>query len=243
MLVLLGSSILSSSANAQNFALRMAAPGMIGGDNPNLPQGNTPRTIEAWVKTTSTENQTVFSYGNFSPNQRSGLLLIRRHVYFVGQNNDVEGSVTIPLDTWTHVAVTYDGVLVRLYVDGVLDVEAQLPAGDHNATGFAWTIGQTPANEPYVGLLDEIRVWNVVRSASEIEANRFACVTGEEQTLVANYRIDDATLGLPLDRSCSNANATFRNPENPFLYIFSSDVPLVCPDFFADSFECEAGPG
>lgn len=51
-------------------------------------------------------------YANSSTNRPSG------HVY-IGGDRSVRGTAQLPLNTWTHLATTFDGATQRLYVDGV----------------------------------------------------------------------------------------------------------------------------
>src|ERR1700743_1011396 len=113
----------------------------VDGSNPNLPQGNAPRTFEAWINPTSVSGaHTVFSYGDFSNLERAGMLIVDGHLYWVGESNDVVGNATIATGVWTHVAITYEGTNASLYVNGVLDVSAPLPNGPAQTTGFEWSM-------------------------------------------------------------------------------------------------------
>ena len=86
---------------------------------------------------------------------------------------------------WHHIAVTFDGTNYILYLDG-----SQI----HTYTGAA---GKTPLNTPikYIGLnlqgkIDEVRMWDVARTESEIKANKDKRLTGTESNLVAYYPMD-----------------------------------------------------
>ncbi|MDI6774057.1 MAG: matrixin family metalloprotease [Verrucomicrobiota bacterium] len=92
--------------------------------------------------------------------------------------------VTIPLDTWSHLAATYDSVAYRLslYVDGELaayrtDATVTPPTvfgyfTDHTADevtiGAYRSIGAI--TNAYEGYIDEVRIWRGVRSAADIQA-------------------------------------------------------------------------
>jgi hypothetical protein len=74
-------------------------------------------------------------------------------------------SRTIPLDTWAHVAITYDGSMLRLYINGA-------EAGHRAATGTllpgwpeAGSLGGSPA---FAGSLDEVRLYRRALSVAEI---------------------------------------------------------------------------
>jgi hypothetical protein len=84
-----------------------------------------------------------------------------------------ESTAPFVVNVWHHLAGTYDGATMKMYLDGVLiDTEpktgalvqtvAPLLLGGGNGTG-----------ETFKGFLDEIRIWNVARTAAQIQDFRF----------------------------------------------------------------------
>jgi len=82
-------------------------------------------------------------------------------------------SVTLPLvsDKWYHVAGTYDGDVLKVYLDGVLVGEKQIGSytintqdalvfGYHDVSGW---------NYNFSGEIDEVRIWSVARTEAEIQ--------------------------------------------------------------------------
>lgn len=100
---------------------------------------------------------------------------IEFHVGVSGQYSGYATSVdSLAVKTWTHVAGTYDGVAMRLYVNGVLADSYTWP--NNNAPSVptnqqAWTIGSwgQMANESFTGKIDEARIYNGVWSADYIK--------------------------------------------------------------------------
>lgn len=70
------------------------------------------------------------------------------------------------LNKWYHVAYVLDGTNVYLYINGVLDKSCTLAytMGSSSANRF---IGSASGNGYFSGIIDELRISNIVRSASE----------------------------------------------------------------------------
>ena len=84
----------------------------------------------------------------------------------------VHGTSALPINAWTHLAATYDGTNMRLYVNGAL-VRSVARTGTIRTSGGALRIGgnQTWGGEWFAGLIDEVRVYNRALSASEIQSD------------------------------------------------------------------------
>ena len=77
----------------------------------------------------------------------------------------------IPFNQWTHVAVTYDGSVGKVYQNGQLVAEDQIDV-NINAGGSALNIGSLKSSNGtwylFDGKLDELGYWNKVLSAEKI---------------------------------------------------------------------------
>jgi hypothetical protein len=80
----------------------------------------------------------------------------------------VGGSVVI--GEWTHVACVYDRQTIQLYQDGVAILPAtQATAANPLGNTDGIRIGQdSPDGDPLTGSIDEVRIWQVDRSADQI---------------------------------------------------------------------------
>src|SRR4029079_789318 len=121
-----------------------------------------------------------------------------------GLNHPITGVATIPVSntTWHHVAVTYDsttGVWV-LYLDGVQDATATVAAGTNTRVprsdsiqhaGIGTAMNSTGSQSGFWnGRIDEVRIWNVARTAAQISANRNLELTSGTG-LVARYGLNE----------------------------------------------------
>lgn len=76
----------------------------------------------------------------------------------------LSGTTGISVNTWTHIAWTWDGTNTRMYINGALDRQAASNAAWPAATG-AINIGIWAAALPWVGYLNRLRFSNAVLSA------------------------------------------------------------------------------
>ena len=80
------------------------------------------------------------------------------------------GTAPLPLNTWTHLAATYDGNTLRLYVDGNLAASRAQTGSIQPSTG-ALHIGADPIfNAFWAGAIDEVRIYDRALSDTEVRA-------------------------------------------------------------------------
>jgi hypothetical protein len=73
--------------------------------------------------------------------------------------------------SWVHLAVTYDGTTLRLYVNGV-QVASQAQTGTILTSTNALQIGgDSLFTQFFKGIIDEVRVYNVALTAAQIQAD------------------------------------------------------------------------
>lgn len=81
----------------------------------------------------------------------------------------IRGNTTLPTNTWTHVAATWDGAFVRIYVNGVLDntptARSAAIGTDTRAVYLGGRIGNT---DIVAGSVDDVRFYSRALTAAEI---------------------------------------------------------------------------
>ena len=88
-----------------------------------------------------------------------------------GSGGQVSGSTPLPINTWSHVAVSYDGSTARLYVNGTQTGQRTL-SGSLQDDGGALRIGGNGIyGEYFSGLIDEVRIYNRAQTASQLQAD------------------------------------------------------------------------
>ena len=80
------------------------------------------------------------------------------------------GTGPLPLNAWSHLAATYDGAALRLYVNGAL-VRTTVTSGNMPVTAGVLRLGGNNIwSEWFSGLIDEVRIYDRALSQTELEA-------------------------------------------------------------------------
>jgi fibronectin type 3 domain-containing protein len=94
-----------------------------------------------------------------------------------GAEQQALGSAQIPLNAWTHLATTYDGATLRLYVNGALAGSTAASGPMPDSDGPLRIGGNAVWGEYFDGLIDELRIYSRALSATEIQGDMNAPVT------------------------------------------------------------------
>ncbi|MDX2196751.1 MAG: LamG-like jellyroll fold domain-containing protein [Cytophagales bacterium] len=100
-------------------------------------------------------------------------------------------TTTLPLNTWTHLALVQNATGTHLYINGVFDI-TMFGAGSANVeTSFNSYIGAFQGtSRNFSGKIDEVSVWNRALTANEILVNKNRNLVGNENGLVALYKMN-----------------------------------------------------
>jgi glucose/arabinose dehydrogenase/PKD repeat protein len=138
---------------------------------------NSGMTLEAWLRPTALNGgvggwRTVLfkergggmGYGLYANDDGARPAV---HVDINGEQR-TRGTGQLALNTWTHLAATYDGATLRLYVNGS-EVSSKAQTGPIPATTGPLKIGGNAVwGEWFAGLIDEVRLYNRALTAGEI---------------------------------------------------------------------------
>lgn len=126
-----------------------------------------------------------------------------------GQNHPVCGVTPLMNGTWYHVAATYNGSVMRLYLNGNLDKEQTIgqPANANNISQLAFGTSMKTDNSTtgyFDGVLDEVRIWDYPRTQGEIVGTINAKLSSPQTGLLGRWGFDEGT-GSAVNDSSGNA--------------------------------------
>ena len=156
-------------------------------------------TFEAWVKpNVANASGHIFSkYNRFIAGQ---YFLSMDNGHVVSQREvspySLHGTTILAANKWVHLAATYDGNEMKIYIDGKLEA-SQISSGSASNNSTSVTIGGGYYNG---GLgyfinaqIDELRIWNIARTPQQIRENRHLTVSSCENGLVANFQFNEVS--------------------------------------------------
>lgn len=98
---------------------------------------------------------------------------------------------TVTLDTWYHIAATFDGSTMKIYIDGELvdslETTSTIGNAGTNLVIGNWSLGQ---GRNVDATIDEVRIWNITRTAEEIDTYKDQTLSVPTDGLVAYYQFD-----------------------------------------------------
>ena len=157
--------------------LHFTAPGQeVTGPDRGFPSGAAPGSIGLWFnRPAGPSNKVLFVYGTPKTGQARGLWLTTGdRLSFFFRNNppdlyaDIPGGITP--GCWHHLAGTYDGTTARMYYDGRLAGQIETRINTVLSGVFHVGANMDEHSRDFVGLIDDVAVFDRALSAAEIAA-------------------------------------------------------------------------
>jgi hypothetical protein len=92
------------------------------------------------------------------------------HVLVGTKDYGTTGGSALTLNQWAFLSVTFDGTTLRTYLNGT-QISSRSVSGKIATTSDPLTIGGDWDNEMFSGLIDNIRIYNVALTASQIQTD------------------------------------------------------------------------
>lgn len=146
-----------------------------------------PYTVQAWVYIASADNPRQAIFVNSDLDQDTGMSLFLQYdtaaqAYRVkslrgsnaAETNILTSTGTVPMNTWTNVATTYDGAKLAIYINGALDTSGEfgpIPNVQMESTlliGAALAQGEPLGATFFQGYIARVDVWSRALTAQEV---------------------------------------------------------------------------
>ncbi len=218
-----GSSSLSldgstESGAAGNINLSGSALSMEGWIKPSSFKSASPYISSLWGTEVSDSNSAFLRLGDAN--------IANNKLQFVVSINNVQQKLTaataLNANTWYHVAATYDGSSMKIYINGVLDA-SKSQTGSVSSTG-AFNVGYLyNTSRNFNGKVDEVRVWKRALSQTEISQN-MCNVTLPATSLAAYWKFNEGSGSSVQDSSGNGITLTLTGVDASN---WGTDIP--CP--------------
>ncbi|MBV5348626.1 hypothetical protein JZU61_03060, partial [bacterium] len=236
----------ASAASSAPTIVSMIPPGnamAFDGSNDFVDVGNgtsvklTQGTLEAWIKTSgSGTNSNIitkqWAYGLFLYNNVLA-------IYEWGGAGFISTGINLADNRWHHVAFSFNSGVSNgsfVYVDGELKLTTKYTVSNQNVSLGIGAL--TSGGELFTGTIDEVRIWNTLRSQAEIQSTLYTEMAGTESGLLLNYNFNQGVAGgnntgitTLFDKTSNANNGTLRNFSNTgstsnFVESYAMTVPV-----------------
>ncbi len=137
-------------------------------------------TLEAWVRPTANsgwrtvmmkENGNEMSYGMYARESSNRPSAWMRLNPTSGSSQSAGATPGLTLNAWSHMAATYDGTSLKLYINGTLRATTNQSGSMYVSSSPLKFGGNAVWGEYFAGQLDEIRIYNRTLTPSEIQTD------------------------------------------------------------------------
>ncbi|MBD2144469.1 LamG domain-containing protein [Sphaerospermopsis sp. FACHB-1194] len=197
--------------------------------NPNL------FTVSSWVKVTGGQGRFRSVITSRVTKDSAGYIIYagdnNKWQAWVGNGSDWEivnnNDIPVVLNVWTHIASTFDGKQLKLYVDGKEVGSKNVVYAPNTRCPLRIGAGATEANPRYFysGQITEVSVWNKALTAAEIQAKMNQYLTGKEDGLVAYLPLNEGSGNLVKEKTGNGINGTINGAVWQ-----QEEIPLVKPE-------------
>ncbi len=148
-------------------------------------------TVAMWIKPNTTSAN--YCYWEFPGGMAHFALNIQDGNYLVSIAGAQHSVIAEPAGEWVHLAVTYDGLSVMLYLNdhGLFNLSVDEPVA-FDISGRPFLVGTSVNSTAFVdGAIDAVMVWSAVRSQAEINSDMHRTVAYDEPGLVGYWRFNE----------------------------------------------------
>lgn len=166
--------------------------------------------VGGWDRLVHKNYQTGYFFGG-SLNNTNALSIVLNNNQFVM----ISPTNTVVVGEWQHVAFVVDDVanMAYIYRNGNLVSSQSWTGTIPGDPSSSLTLSQS--SEPFGGAMDDVRIWNTVRTQDQIRGNMNVELNGSEAGLVAYYTFNQGTadsnnsaITTVIDKTANPSNGT-----------------------------------
>ncbi len=183
-------------------------------------------TLEAWIYPTAWKTNVFdgnvinkeYNTSNYGYMLRVGAGGKLNFAIGDGTWREITTSSILSLNTWQHIAGTYDGTKMRVYLNGAAVDSLSIATNITKTNSTNLVIGGHSTYTRYFqGRIDEVRIWNACRTIKELNDNMGLEFCSNQTGLRAYYKFNQG--------KAASANSSFKTL--PDLSIYSNTGSLV----------------
>ncbi len=179
-------------------------------------------TVELWVRLQGYPTYWAWLFGD-EANENGGIQIAISSQGYISTFKPSAGGIVstqrVSLNTWTHIAFAQDDNHLKLYVNGIFQQNLLSGSDRHQETSDPTYLGMFPLGGRNLnGRLENVRVWNVARTASQIADNKDCEIANNTPGLVAHYTFNqgvangnNAGVTTLIDGTSNGNNGTLTN--------------------------------
>ncbi|MCF8372040.1 MAG: T9SS type A sorting domain-containing protein [Bacteroidales bacterium] len=197
-------------------------------------------SMEFWAKRQPAGgDKMVIGHGQWGKGHKGMHFGFRDNNFYCGFYGDDISSDTAFLDTdWHHYAMTFDTAtyLQSLYRDGEL-IKTRTSDTTYYGTGEVYIGVVSDIERYYKGYLDEVRIWDTVRTELEIRQGMFFPPASDAPGLLAYWQFDERMGNRTFDKSMTQNDGLLMNFDPLFvesdLWVYHTIAPDSTLELFA----------
>jgi hypothetical protein len=195
-------------------------------------QPNNNFTIETWVRPSNLISVgTIYSKDSLNSDTSLTITLSGlTPVVSIKTNNaflNLSSSVNTILNSWSHVALTYDGTNLKLYVNGELGIDTTLTGSVNAKMGPTYLGRKAGVSNSLSAGIENFVFWNIARTESAIRLGLHRKLPALSNPNITCYlRFDEGANSVPLSDASGNCNGGQMNNFDPAVAWFISSLPL-----------------
>lgn len=183
-------------------------------------------TLECWVYIVASSSQEIHLIESYSGNSGGYVLRIGQNgamlAYAMGASQPSLSGLSNVIDNqWNHLAVTYSTTSgeLKLFLNGVQDGMSSPNSAIYNNASLL-KIGargdDSDINTPIY--MDEVRMWNVARTESEIASSMNECLVGNEEGLMLYYDFENDLDATVTDKTSNGNDGTIVSNHTAYVH-------------------------